>query len=101
MDDQRIYFFFCLFHAVQTGSGAQPTSCLAGTRSVHEFKRPGSVVHHLYISSTEVKNSWSYTSTPLYNLIAWRVIKHRHNSALPKKINNPCSQFGVVKHRIH
>jgi len=30
-------------------------------------------------SSAEVKNAWSYTSTPQYVFIAWCLVKHRDN----------------------
>jgi hypothetical protein len=28
-------------------------------------------------SSAEVKNTWSYTSTPPYDFMAWYLVKHR------------------------
>jgi hypothetical protein len=30
-------------------------------------------------SSAEVKNAWSYTSTPQYILMAWCLVQHRDN----------------------
>jgi hypothetical protein len=34
---------------------------------------------HLPPSSAEVKNAWSYTSTPPYVFMAWCLVKHRDN----------------------
>jgi hypothetical protein len=53
---------FSLHHRVQTGSGAQPYSYTMGTR----VKWPGREADHSPPSSAEVKNAWSYTSTPQY-----------------------------------
>jgi len=36
-------------------------------------KRPGREAENSNISSAEVKNEWSYTSTPLHALMAWQV----------------------------
>jgi hypothetical protein len=32
-------------------------------------------------SSAEVKNAWSYTSTPQYVFAVWYLVKHRDNYA--------------------
>jgi len=34
------------------------------------------------LSSAEVKNVWSYTSTALYVFMAWSIVKHRDNFIL-------------------
>jgi hypothetical protein len=44
-----------------------------------EVKRPGGEVDHSPPSSAEVKNAWSYTSTPQYVFMAWCLVKHRDN----------------------
>jgi hypothetical protein len=36
---------------------------------------------HLFSPSAEVKNTWSYTSTPSYIFISWRLIKDRNISS--------------------
>jgi len=41
------------------------------------LKRPGREADHLPPYSVEVKNAWSYTSTPPYIFMAWCLIKHR------------------------
>jgi hypothetical protein len=56
--------FFTIRHRIQTGSGAHPAYPLGTTI----FSPP---------SSGEVKNSWSYTSTPPYFFMAWCLIKHK------------------------
>jgi hypothetical protein len=33
--------------------------------------------------SSEVKNSWSYASTPSYVFMTWSLIKHKDNFTLP------------------
>jgi hypothetical protein len=40
-------------------------------------KRPGREANHSPPSNGEVKNRWSYTSTPFYIFVAWVFIKQR------------------------
>jgi hypothetical protein len=42
-------------------------------------KRPGREADTSPPSSAEVKNAWSYTSTPLYVFVTWCLVKHRGN----------------------
>jgi hypothetical protein len=51
---------FSLHHRVQSGSGTHPGSYPMGTRASF----PGSEADHSPPSSVEVKNAWSYKSTP-------------------------------------
>jgi hypothetical protein len=56
---------FSLHYCVQNGSGAHPASYPMGTRgSFPGVKRPEHEVDHSPPSSAEIKNAWSYTSTP-------------------------------------
>jgi hypothetical protein len=58
-------WYFSLCHGVQTGSGAHPASCSIGTcGSFPGVKWQGRETDHSLPSSAEVKNAWSYTSTP-------------------------------------
>jgi hypothetical protein len=41
--------------------------------------QPGCEADHSPPPSAEVKNAWSYTSTPQYIFMAWCLIKHRDN----------------------
>jgi hypothetical protein len=60
---------FSLYHRVQNGFGARPASHPMGTRgSFPGVKRPGREADHSPPSSAEVKNIWSYTSTPPISL---------------------------------
>jgi hypothetical protein len=60
---------FSLHHRVQNGSGAHPASYPMGTGgSFTGDKVPGREADHSPPSSAEVKNAWSYTSTPLIRL---------------------------------
>jgi len=70
---QGQWWDFFLRHRVQTGSRAYLASYPMGTGGV---KRPGREVVCLPPSSAEVKNAWSYTSTPPY-CMAWCLVKHR------------------------
>jgi len=45
--------------------------------SFHGVKRPEREADHSPPSSTEVKNTWRYTSTPQYVFMAWCLVKHR------------------------
>jgi hypothetical protein len=42
-------------------------------------KQPGREADHSPPSSAEVKNAWSYTSTPQYLFMGWCLVKHRDN----------------------
>jgi hypothetical protein len=44
-----------------------------------EVKRPGREADHSPPPSAEVKNAWSYISTPQYAFMAWCLVKHRDN----------------------
>jgi hypothetical protein len=49
---------------------------------IQGVKRPGREADHSPPSNTEVKNAWSYTSSPPYVFMAWCLVKHRDNFAL-------------------
>jgi hypothetical protein len=51
---------------LQTNTEAHPTSYPVSTRArAHSWvQRPGHGVYHSLLSVVEVKNKWSYTSTP-------------------------------------
>jgi hypothetical protein len=56
---------FSPHNRVQTGCGAHPASCPVGTKgSFPGVKRPGREADKSPPCSAEVKNVWSYTSTP-------------------------------------
>jgi hypothetical protein len=68
---------FSLHHRVQNGSGAHPASYQIGTGGFFPgVKRPGRESDHSPPSTAEVKNAWSYASTPQYVVMAWCVVKH-------------------------
>jgi hypothetical protein len=67
---------FSLYHCLQTGSEAHPASYLMGTRGYFPGgKAAGMWTGHSHTSSAEVKNAWSYTSSPLYAFLSWCSIK--------------------------
>jgi hypothetical protein len=44
-----------------------------------EYRGPGSEANHSPPTSAEVKNAWSYTSTPTYVFMARYLVQHRDN----------------------
>jgi hypothetical protein len=67
---------FSLHHRVQTCSGSYPASYQMGTRDFSMWiKRPGREADHSPLSSAEVKNAWSYTSTPPSAFMSWCWVK--------------------------
>jgi len=60
-----LFEHFSLHHPVQNGSRAHQTSYPTGIRALSlSIKRSGREAGHLPPSSADVKNAWSYTSTP-------------------------------------
>jgi hypothetical protein len=43
------------------------------------IKRPGLEADHSPPSIAEVKNAWSYTSTPQYVFMSWCLVNNRDN----------------------
>jgi hypothetical protein len=67
---------FCIYHCVQTGSGAHTASSPIGTRvSFLGVKRPGRKADHTPPNSAEIKNAWGFTSTLQYAFMAWCSVK--------------------------
>jgi hypothetical protein len=71
---------FSFLHSTQIGSWDYPASypmcsgeSFSGDKATRAWSWP------LTPSSAEVKNSWSYTSTTLYVLVAWCLLKHGNN----------------------
>jgi hypothetical protein len=59
-------------HHLQTGSGTHPASYLRGNGALSlGVTQPGREADHSPPSSAEVKDAWSYTSTPQYAFMAW------------------------------
>jgi hypothetical protein len=61
-----------LHHRVQNCSGAQAAFYPMGTMGSF----PGGKADHSRPYSAEVKNAWSYTSTPQYVFMVWCLVKH-------------------------
>jgi len=56
---------FSVLQNVQTGSGAHPASCSLGTGVLSwGLKWLGHYINHRPPSSANLKNEWSYTSSP-------------------------------------
>jgi hypothetical protein len=62
---------FCIFQTVHTSSGVRPAS-LMYRGSYPGVQQPGREVDHSRSSSAEIKNKWSYTSTPFIGLSSRR-----------------------------
>jgi hypothetical protein len=71
----------CLFlfaTASRPALGAYSASYPMGTMGLFTgVERPGRRPDHSFPSSAEVKNAWSYTSTPQYVFMYWLLIKHK------------------------
>jgi hypothetical protein len=83
---------FSLHHCVQTGSGAHPASCPMGTSL--RVKRQRREADPSPPSSAEVKNAWSYTSTPpirLHDVVLSQstgttlILQHHYTASQPRK----------------
>jgi hypothetical protein len=76
-----IHFCFCsVHHRFHHGSGAHSASYPMGTRgSFPGVKWPRREADHSSPPSAEVKNAWSYISTPQYAFITCCLVKHRDN----------------------
>jgi hypothetical protein len=62
-------------HRVQTGSGAHPASYQMSTGDIFlGVKRPWIEAEQSPPSSAETKYAWSYTSTPPYIFMEWRLV---------------------------
>jgi hypothetical protein len=78
--------FFSPHHRIQTGSGADPDSYPMGTGSPYFWDKAAGECRWPLPSSAEIKNAWSYTSTPQYVFMAWCLVKHRDNFTFTKKL---------------
>jgi hypothetical protein len=68
-----------------------PIHWVPGTLSLG-LKCPRCEADYSAPSSAEVKNAWSYTSTPQYVFMAWCLVKHRDKFTLHYLTNNPLYQ---------
>jgi hypothetical protein len=95
---------FSLHHRVQTGSADHPLPLIQyvpGALSVG-IKRPGREADHSPPSSADVKNAWSYTSTPQYAFMAWCSVKTQGQLHLYLYVSNPMSMHPhMYAERIH
>jgi hypothetical protein len=71
-------FLFTTAPRTALGPTQPPIQWVPGTISLG-VKRPGREADHSPLSSAEVKNASSCTSTPQYVLVAWCLVKHRDN----------------------
>jgi hypothetical protein len=69
--DSRYGQEFSLLLVVQTSCGVHPASYpVCAGETLTRIKRPGRETRHSPPTSAEVKETWIYTSTPLYVLMA-------------------------------
>jgi hypothetical protein len=69
-------FLFTTASRTALGPTQPPIQWIPGALSLG-IKRPGREADHSPPSSAEVKNAWSYTSTPRNVFMAWCLVKHR------------------------
>jgi hypothetical protein len=67
-------FLFATMSRPGLGPTQTPIQCVSGIL-IPEVKWLGHEADHLPPSSSEIKNVWSYTSTPQYAFMAWCLIK--------------------------
>jgi hypothetical protein len=67
-----------LHYLVQTGFGTHRVSYPLGAEGCFP-KRSGREANHSPPSHDEIKNAWSYISTPQYVFLVWCLVKHRDN----------------------
>jgi hypothetical protein len=68
-------FLFTTASRTALGPTQPPIQWVPGFLSLG-VKRPGREADHSPPSSADVKNAWSYTSTPQYVFMAWCLVKH-------------------------
>jgi len=96
-------FLFTTASRPALGPTQPPIQWVTGTLSLG-VKRPGREGDHSPPSSAEIKNAWSYTSTPPYVFMVWYLVKHRDNftftfSLLQSCINCAFQLFRLWKRR--
>jgi hypothetical protein len=69
-------FLFTTASRTALGPTQPPLQCVPGALSLG-VKQLGHEADHSLPSSAEVKNGWSYISTPQYVCMAWCLVKHR------------------------
>jgi hypothetical protein len=67
-------FLFTTVYRTALGPTQPPIQWVPGALSLG-LKRPGREADHSLPSCSEVKNVWSYTSTPQYVFMAWCLVK--------------------------
>jgi hypothetical protein len=77
-DNEGIFSFFATASRPALGPSQPPIQWVPGN-ILRGIKRSGREADHSSLPSTEVKNVWSYTSTPTHLFMAWYLIKHRDN----------------------
>jgi hypothetical protein len=75
-------FLFTTASRTALGPTQPPMQWVPGALSLG-VKRPGREADHSPLSSAEVKNAWSCTSTPQYVFMAWCLAKHTKTLPLP------------------
>jgi hypothetical protein len=71
-------FLFSIASRPALGLTEPPIQWIQGYPSP-AVKRPGREADHSPLSSAEVKNAWTCTSTPQYVFTVWCLVKHRDN----------------------
>jgi hypothetical protein len=87
-DSRRGLGIFLFTTAFRTGLGSTqpPIQWVPGALSLG-VKRPGREADHSPPSIVEVKNAWSYTTTPQYVFMEWCLVKHRDNFTFTFRIS--------------
>jgi hypothetical protein len=79
-------FLFTTMSRTALGPSQHPMQWVPGDLSLG-LKRPGREADRSPPSNAEVKNAWSYTSTPQYVFMACCLVKHRGNFTFTILVN--------------
>jgi hypothetical protein len=80
-------FLFTIASKPALGPTQPPIQWVPGDLS-QGVKRLGREADHTSPSIAEVKNAWSYTSTPLYTSMAWCSVKRKHRDKFTLPYHN-------------
>jgi len=71
-----------------SGPAQPPIQCVSGVL-LPAIKQPGYEADHSHPSRVEVKNAWSYTSSPQYVFMVWYLVKHRRFIIVLTRVPTP------------
>jgi hypothetical protein len=77
-------FIYATVSRPALGPTQHPVQWVTGSLSLGGVKQLGGGADLSPPSSSEVKNAWSYASTPLYTIMAWCSVKAQYTKLYPE-----------------